>query len=272
MGQCPATSDKNDTCTVGGYEDISGDPDDKWWCRGNHPTNAFTNDDVQCAPVIDGECGPTTDICFAGTFSGLPDAQWECIGINGGTDDTCPPSNNADIGCGTLVNTCTPGIGSFSLTGQGHDGSCSTWGSIILDSLHDTSDLYRWRCRVSGVGYCGGRSHGYSASFDCEIPAVGPSNGVCGTADNAVQGCTDGIYQDETGDGWTCQGTGGGADASCGQSFCDPLDPDSGVNFWGPLHRQMAVRLRLAAAVVIRCPFQMYRHQSVYVYLAHLSM
>ena len=50
----------------------------------------------------------------------------------------------------------------------------------------------------------------------CETPI----DGACGTADNAVQGCTAGTWQDETGDGWTCLGTGGGADASCGISDC----------------------------------------------------
>ena len=54
---------------------------------------------------------------------------------------------------------------------------------------------------------------------DCNWPAVtAVVNGACGTADNAADGCTSGTYQDVTGAGWTCEGSGGGSDASCGGS------------------------------------------------------
>ena len=54
---------------------------------------------------------------------------------------------------------------------------------------------------------------------DCSWPPVTPVtpvvDGICGTADNAMEGCFTGTYQDEPGDAWTCLGTGGGTDANC---------------------------------------------------------
>ena len=51
-------------------------------------------------------------------------------------------------------------------------------------------------------------------------PTVTPVDAVCGTADNATNGCATGNYQDTTTPGWTCQGVGGGTDASCGTTSC----------------------------------------------------
>ena len=47
-----------------------------------------------------------------------------------------------------------------------------------------------------------------------------PSHGItldagCGTVDNATQGCIQGTWQDDPGDGWTCLGENGGSDAPC---------------------------------------------------------
>ena len=71
------------------------------------------------------------------------------------------------------------------------------------------------------------QAHGHGANF--------PLMGACGTADNAVQGCTAGTWQDETGDGWTCLGIGSGTDASCGGTgtfmTCIPTpDPLGGLS------------------------------------------
>ena len=61
---------------------------------------------------------------------------------------------------------------------------------------------------------------------------------VCGTADNAVQGCTDGTWQDETGDGWTCQGVNGGADVSCGGD-CMPRAGYGGFYQWVDMNNSL---------------------------------
>ena len=334
IGQCPTTSDANGSCLVGTTVPYPVPEGDNWMCKGNHPVAAFTGDDVTCEPIIDGACGDATDTCYTGTFSGLPDTRWECLGINGGEDKVCPGTVNN--GCGGQENTCLIQGTSYStnndqsyMNAQG----CSVHAVMTIVDMADTPGLLKWRCQYAYSGSCPGSNavSGGAANF-CEIPAggcgvscptsdysatpigllywdtdvnsgscrvslgnaypygttlgiwppnqlscdaaqcgatqntcdsgqylaynenlgqwacltAGPNNagnvvvcmppvdGTCGTADNAVQGCTAGTWQDETGDGWTCLGTGGGMDASCGMQVmppysCIPLSAEMGT-------------------------------------------
>ena len=80
--------------------------------------------------------------------------------------------------------------------------------------------LGQWACLTAGPNNAGN-----------VIVCMPPVDGACGTADNAVQGCTAGTWQDETGDGWTCLGTGGGADELCGGD-CMPRAGYGGFYQW----------------------------------------
>ena len=338
VGLCPTVSGTDDTCQVGTPEDIPGDPDDKWWCRGNHPTSSVTKDDVQCAPVVDGVCGIVTDTCFAGTVQTEAGDTWQCKGSdNGGEDKDCP---GEDLACGSQENSCTV-YGTTYTSGTTvniNDAGCNVQAALTITDTADDPGMLNWQCQyavsgtcqngnaVSGsstlnceipatsscalsgftwVNSCGGggigcdgyyettHEHcvvtnpyegalyyqdavGYGVDFlgatppspeglftveytcctncdgadspitdpdnDCDWPAVTPAviDGACGTADNAVQGCTAGTYQDEPGDGWTCEGSGGGPDnegvsVSCAPSsggFCPPgyITASSGIS------------------------------------------
>ena len=294
IGQCPTTSGTVDECVVGTFENISGDPDNAWRCRGSHPDGYFTDDDARCKPVIDGVCGFATDTCFSGTSSGLPGAQWECLGSNGGVDDICP-GPEADR-CGETENTCLVGGTSYASPATVHSthAGCSVQTALSIIDTADDPDKLKWDCQYAYSGSCpNGNTVSGSSSLNCEIPNSdcescviplttlfggqsgtsisvdypvnmggctqatvdflggspdytqfiaratqcgtppqcpidrpgtfpdcinsNPVDGACGTADNAVQGCTDGTtYQDEPGPSWTCLGEDGGADTSCG--------------------------------------------------------
>ena len=130
----------------------------------------------------------------------------------------CGTADNEDDGCaiGEYVDTATPGWTCSGVYG-GADTSCSIGTCGSTDYTCDVGNVYSqqpgppptWICDLDDpFGGVPG------------VPCTGSVDAVCGTADNAVQGCTDGTWQDETGDGWTCQGVNGGADASCGL-FCN---------------------------------------------------
>ena len=295
IGQCHTVPSAVNTCVVGMAEDIPGDPDDKWWCRGNHPTSTFTGDDVICAQIIHGICGDATDTCYTGSFNDLPGGPWECLGSNGGEDKLCqgpiiPNSSKSSGGCGDQENTCLVGANSYSnntaVDAVNHGCSVNTVLSII--DMADTPDLLKWRCQYAYSGSCpNGNAVSGSNNISCEIPATPicgdteftcdagslydqqagtwntatgtwlipptwlcdlddqylgvpgitctvPVNAICGTADDSLQGCMAGTWQDDPGDSWTCLGIGGGTDASC---------PDGCGRFPNPPHPYLTTNL-----------------------------
>ena len=288
IGQCPTTSDANGSCLVGTTVPDPVPEGDNWMCKGNHPVAAFTGDDVTCEPIIDGACGLATNTCYAGTFSGIPDDRWKCLGINGGEDKICPgQEEQQNNGCGEQENTCLIQGTSYStnsdrsyMNAQG----CSVHAVMTIVDMADTPDLLKWRCQYGYSGSCpGGNAVSGGAAVFCEIPTTntaicgatdytcdvgnvysqqpgppptwvcdrddrfggvpgvpctGSVDAVCGTADNAVQGCTDGTWQDETGDGWTCLGDNGGADVSCGGD-CMPRAGYGGFYQWVDMNNSL---------------------------------
>ena len=131
------------------------------------------------------DCGVTSvspSSIHAGLMSGTNDF-WTLVpgGTVGGsvTLDCCAEPSTISV-CGNSNNTCDIGIVNPVSEGE-------------------------WICAI-----------GLSGGGTATVPCSGPVDGTCGTADNATDGCMDGTYQDETGAGWTCLGTGGGDDIMCG--------------------------------------------------------
>ena len=196
QGVCGTEDNDTNGCLAGVYDDIIGDT---WRCRGNHPTTLITTDDSDVCTSQTG-CGiscPTTDYNeFSGPMGILfwdTDANSGWCRVSSGNNypygsnfGIWPPEQlSCDAAqCGATQNTCDSG-----------------------QYLSYNENLGQWACLTAGPNNAG--------NIIVCMPLV---DGACGTADNAVQGCTAGTWQDETGDGWTCLGTGGGADASCGTS------------------------------------------------------
>ena len=267
MGQCPTTSAGNDTCVAGTEGDVPTDPtdtNDKWWCRGNHPSNAFINDDVQCPQIIDGVCGlldNPTDGCVTGTYEDVSGDEWYCRGINDGQD--APICGTEDpIGlCGTDDNPtdgCIDGIyddfdnggpdwhcrgdndlvetdDDLNCGGSAYTCGCLPWGSAPVPAGETWFTV--WQNMGDGIEYTG-RYYPldtFASLAECDqvvnatiCPVI--EDGACGSADNITDGCVSGVWEDIPGDpAWTCRGVGGGADASCG----DPTPICSSVALFG---------------------------------------
>ena len=177
QGKCgPA----QDACIAGTFQDAG----DSWHCLGSD--NILTTDDDRgCEPVVDGVCGPATNTCLAGTFSSLPNEAWECLGINGGENKTCPVENEYSA-CGSLENTCLyEGASYTSSTSIDHtnDIGCSIQTSLTITDTADDPGMLNWRCQYAYSGSCpNGNTVSGSSSLDCEIPAGG-CGVTCPTSD-----------------------------------------------------------------------------------------
>ena len=194
-GKC--NYDNIGACDEGDSSDPSGNTN-PWWCEGNHPDPGFTADDVEC---ITGVCGTATDTCDAGTLQNVSGPTWNCLGNH----PTASITTDDDLNCqgSTYICGCLPWMTAPAQPGE------------VL--LHVVQNL------GNGLEYTGRfyAESDFASHAECEqfvnaniCPVI--EDGACGTADNITDGCTAGAYQDETGDGWTCEGVGGGTDASCG--------------------------------------------------------
>ena len=240
-------------CEQGDSSDLSGNTN-PWWCRGDHPDSNETSDDDECYIGI---CGMALDTCAVGTFEAVIGPTWNCRGSDNllTIEDAtgCTGTDGCGITCPTSDYSATP-IGLLYWDTDANSGSCRVslgnaypYGTTLgiwppsqlscdaaqCGATQNTCDsgqylaynesLGQWACLTAGPNNAGN-------VIVC-MPSV---DGACGTADNAVQGCTAGTWQDETGDGWTCLGTGGGADTSCGMQVmppysCIPLSAEMGT-------------------------------------------
>ena len=229
-GICGVT---NNTCTAGTPAGDSGNGTSiafKWTCDGTGTgTNAscgpicsagYSVSGSSCVAIVNGSCGATNNTCTAGTPTGDSGNGtstafiWTCDGSGTGTNAGCGPICSAGYSlsgsscvaivngsCGATNNTCTAG----TPTG---------------DSGNGTSTAFTWTCDGSGTGTNAGCgpicSAGYSLSGSSCVAIV---NGSCGATNNT---CTAGTPTGDSGDGtstpfmWTCNGSGGGINASCG--------------------------------------------------------
>ena len=254
QGVCGTTDDPTPGvgCLAGTHNDV---PGDTWECLGNHPIASITADDVMgCTGGCAGEPTATYTLTRSGHSS------W-AVNVTATDPDTDPlqyryrstglclysqPSATNDTGW-RVSNTNLLAVAGIGGGGGGPvevdcginievtDGLCTVTAERIATAICGATD---YTCDVGNVY---SQQPGPPPTWVCDrddrfggvpgVPCTGSVDAVCGTADNAVQGCTDGTWQDETGDGWTCQGVNGGTDASCGGD-CMPRAGYGGFYQW----------------------------------------
>ena len=188
-----------------------------------------------------------------GAWNDLDNIFWVIVGkgVNGGilTLDCCAdptPSVCPDGTTGTPPNCISQCVITTDSFGASCNGIFNCWKYITIDGPPTECRMINypqdplatpWTYSPSG-GVLGAEmtAHQSFTTFDyactsapdpdtCtwppgteDPPTVTPVAAVCGTADNATNGCATGNYQDTTTPGWTCAGLLGGADASCGNT------------------------------------------------------
>src|SRR3984893_16829883 len=194
---------------------------------------------------VNGACGsangvavtaaPTTGLCTTGTVTTVTGSgpwAWTCSGSNGGTNSSCSAplqvaSTPVDGACGSAngvavtttptAGLCTAGIAT-TVTGGGP---------------------WAWTCN--------GSNGGTNSSCSAPLQSASPVNGVCGSANGVAVStaptgnlCTAGTATTVSGTGpwtWACNGSNGGANASCSApvgSTGNPLIPANRVTTWSP--------------------------------------
>ncbi len=181
----PAINHGNSTTVIepGGQCDWGATP---CTCTGNFSCNngtVVTDAWSFSMSLVNGTCGASTDTCSTGSFVDVTDDamnyKWTCVGANGGTDASC---SNPKI------------------------------------PMPPSSCGYQIDCGASGYAHtsCGSCSAACPKSPVTTIESCTSVNGTCGST---VDTCTDGSFVDVADDAsnykWTCQGSGGGSDASC---------------------------------------------------------
>ena len=222
--QCNPTGSDNDleACITGIRSDLTdlADGTARWMCEGND-SNRTDDDAGPCMPgPTPGVCNfvrkpngePETGQCNEGQWSGLNN-PWTCEGVNGGADTSCLMGH-----CGKAQDVC--------IAGTFQDASGDRWdclgnhpdSNINTDDHRNCEDEeIRGKCEWQGpddVGNCEiGTSTGQVSPWICQgnnNQSTGDDmdciQGLCGTADNATNGCLAGVYDDITGDTWRCRG------------------------------------------------------------------
>ncbi|MDX2096040.1 MAG: type II secretion system protein [Alphaproteobacteria bacterium] len=188
-----------------------------WTCNGSGGGTNATCDlaNAACAPVVNGVCNNTTTFaCSAGTSASNVagvcggNATWSCNGSGGGTNATnCSKANAA-----CAVN-----------------GVCNNATTFACSAGTSTSNV-AGVCGGNATWTCSGSGGGTNASCS-KANAACPVNGSCSTTAGA---CTAGTATGDNGltacgttRSWTCNGSGGGSNASC--SIANAACPVNGV-------------------------------------------
>ena len=150
--------------------------------------------------------------CVGGTFSDVDDSythyQWECKGVDGGTDSPTCSINKSSVAAGvcdeTFLDRCSSGT---------------------FRDVADSDTRYRWEC--DGIG--GGKE-----SPVCSIAMTSVIAGDCD--ETVINGCSDGTLDDisdsDTHYLWKCNGIAGGqTPPTCSR----PIPIDGGWTDWTPL-------------------------------------
>ena len=160
-------------------------------------------------PEVQGVCSCTVNDCESGSFDSDPPEpaqpstwdpvvdgpwdpleEWTCEGRNGGADDSCTEGGS----CGPVSGICSSTRPNNCIRGNA--------GSLNITRDPDRT-IYQWTCR----GIAGGSDDSCQIinnhPHQCLLPGS-TVNAVCGTADNAAQGCSSGTYEDAPGAAWYC--------------------------------------------------------------------
>ncbi len=217
-GSLTSTAPTSGLCSAGTASALSGSGPWSWSCQGLYGGNS-----ASCSaspPPLNGACGPangvgtssapTTGLCIAGSasaVSGTGPWDWTCQGAYGGGNASCSaplPLVNGTCGPANGVTTTTPPT----------SGLCTTGTASALSG----SGPWGWDCQ--------GANGGTTATCSAPAPVVtgicGPANGTPATTIPAVGLCSSGNATTVSGSGpwaWACQGSGGGASATCGTNL-----------------------------------------------------
>jgi hypothetical protein len=187
-----------------------------WICYGaNGGANVSCSEPVQ--PTLNGICGTDNgksypappdpaaltgtdpNLCASGTLASFTYTgtgwTWNCNGggLPPGTNASCAASVGINGVCGTVPGTCTAGT---------------------VSNVSDNGTTTTWTCNGTGTG----------TSASCSSPdqlngACGSANGVSSATAPTTGLCTAGTASAVTSSGgnwvWTCNGFGGGTNASC---------------------------------------------------------
>ena len=214
IGICGTTDDPTPGvgCLAGTHNDV---PGDTWECLGNHPVASITTDDARGCMGCTGE--PTANYTAIRTTH----SRWD-IEVTATDPDSDPlqyrfrssgqciysqPSLNNDTGW-IISNTNRLIVGGIGGGGGGPveidcginievtDGLCTVTADRIATAICGATD---YTCDVGNVY---SQQPGPPPTWICDlddpfggvpgVPCTGSVDAVCGTADNAVQGCTDG--------------------------------------------------------------------------------
>ena len=202
------------------------------------PGAGATPASCQADQIVDGACGannganfdsnPTggADQCAEGTehFLGTTSSgwEWECRGINGGSDSpTCSANKNVDGKCGAPPHNADL----TSLTESGVNGTCDR-GSYQTGSFSTTTNAagtttgWSWTCEGAFNGSDQSCEADHQIIPTCGAPHGQDRYGPLGAADVS---CDDGTYKsgsfgvdaDNKGWHWKCEGINGGGEITC---------------------------------------------------------
>lgn len=182
-----------------------------WNCNGTFGGASAT---CSAPQQINGTCGPangssvytkpTSSLCATGnstSVSGTGPFDWNCNGINGGTNATCSANLVVNGECGAAH-------GAYSSTAP-TTGLCSAGTDTVVAGLGP----FTWSCN----GLNGGTVIACSSQVVVQ-GTCGPSNNVPTAVAPAVGLCATGAATAVTGAGpwtWTCTGSGGGVTSTC---------------------------------------------------------
>lgn len=155
--------------------------------------------------------------CTGGTYQDTSDTSshwvWRCMGTGSpaGTNATCSEAKEV-----TVNGQCKTFSGEFA--SQPATNTATGCATGTYTDVTDTSAQWKWDCAGSGTGI----------TSQCAASKILVVNGACQTygssydvqpASDDTSGCTAGTYADAADSGtqwqWTCNGQGGGANASC---------------------------------------------------------
>ena len=209
-GSCGGSANTCSSGSPSGYSAGSCGGSQTWSCVGSGGGTTASCSIANAACVVNGSCGaangvavysaPSSGLCGIGSataVSGSGPFTWSCNGSGGGTNASCSAPLRVNGVCGASNNNCNAGT---------------------LNDIADTGTHYQWVCN----GINGGTN---SATCSQIIPAV-PVNGTCGASHLGTfasppssnlcgNGSPTAVTTNSTTYTWSCNGSGGGSNASC---------------------------------------------------------
>lgn len=235
-GQNVSTTPTRELCSQGTASAVTlGSNKYTWSCS---VTNGPTTENLVCAAnqVVNGICGtsngaftpsaPTTNLCVSGAPSPIltnsavfpSKYNWNCNGLNSGTTSSCSAIQSIDPACGSsnaqnfeakpTSNLCASGQASeVTLSDGKFKWSCTTNTTITNTQMCSANQVVN--------GTCGASNGQYVSS----VPTTGLcTSGIASAVDLRVVATLIRVSTPSQIYNWTCNGSGGGSNASCSAS------------------------------------------------------